>query len=243
MIANWLKHLGDISERDVSSIVQVVRPYSMVNDDGILFTILSAIEALRSERGGPIVECGVWKGGCSLAILLAQRQFFGRVIKPVYLLDSYEGLPPVQEVDGPLAVAYQANPGAPGFLDNCAASIEEVDTMLRSFGFANGADYHLIKGWFRDTVPVLAKGIDDEISVLRIDGDWYESVIDCLTHLEPKVAYGGTIILDDYYAWDGCAVATHEYLGTRKLSYRIRSMDQFAGAYFQKKHRDDPNFL
>jgi hypothetical protein len=50
------------------------------------------------------------------------------------------------------------------------------------------------------------------IAVLRLDADWYESTITCLTHLYPHIAPGGIVIIDDYKEWDGCARAVHEFL-------------------------------
>jgi hypothetical protein len=40
---------------------------------------------------------------------------------------------------------------------------------------------------------------------------------------------GGFVILD-YYTWDGCAVAAHEFLGSRRLSHRIESITGPGGA-------------
>src|SRR5207302_1030407 len=42
--------------------------------------------------------------------------------------------------------------------------------------------------------------------------------------LYDQVVEGGFIIFDDYYTWDGCATAVHEFLGQRGLSYRIESI-------------------
>ena len=44
----------------------------------------------------------------------------------------------------------------------------------------------------------------------------------CLNELVPQVVDGGVVILDDYYTWDGCPRAVHEYLASRDLPYKIR---------------------
>ena len=46
---------------------------------------------------------------------------------------------------------------------------------------------------------------------------------------------GGVVILDDYYAWDGCARATHDFLSRHDLPYRIRDIQGGGGAYFVKR--------
>ncbi|HNP99483.1 MAG TPA: TylF/MycF/NovP-related O-methyltransferase, partial [Bacteroidia bacterium] len=60
-----------------------------------------------------------------------------------------------------------------------------------------------------------------QISLLRLDGDWYESTYTCLEAFYPKVSDGGYIVIDDYYQWEGCAKAVHDYLSKHQLSDRI----------------------
>lgn len=224
-----------ISFETVLKIVNLTRPYTMVPDNSQYFNIISTVKAINDNRNGVFVECGTWKGGSSLAMLLAQREFFGEVKKPVYLLDSFEGLPPVDEIDGNSARAWQENKESPEYFDNCTASIEDVIVMLNKFDFVEG-DYHIIKGWFENTVPVLSEKIKDEkIALLRLDGDWYESTKVCLDHLMPIIEPGSIVIIDDYFAWDGCTVAVNEYLGVNKLPYRVRTIANNMGAYFYKE--------
>jgi O-methyltransferase len=56
-----------------------------------------------------------------------------------------------------------------------------------------------------------------------------------LDELAPCITDDGAIILDDYFAWDGCARATHDYLSRNSLAWRIRSMDKFYGAWMIKR--------
>jgi hypothetical protein len=216
----------------------------MVPEVGVRFTIEQAVRAVTQAVPGVMVECGVWRGGCSIAMLLAQREVLGHVERPVYLFDSFEGLPPAAESDGPLALQWQQNTGPDQSFDNCRATLDEVQSSLDSIGFTP-ADYRLIPGWFDDTMPRQADALaQSKIALLRLDGDWYESTKTCLEHLIPAVTENGVVIVDDYYAWDGCARAVHEYLGRHNLPYRIRSLPDFVGAYFVKKaYRDQPNAL
>lgn len=158
---------------------------------------------------GCVVECGVWRGGMSagMAAILRKKEFF--------LFDSFEGLPEAKEVDGKKALAWQQNTSGPTYYDNCAAGIEFATRALED----TGAKFHLIKGWFGETLP--KANFPEPISILRLDSDWYESTMDCLKNLYPFVATGGLIIMDDYYTWDGCARAVHEYLADNALTTRI----------------------
>jgi hypothetical protein len=50
-----------------------------------------------------------------------------------------------------------------------------------------------------------------QISVLRLDTDWYESTRKELEVLYPRLSIGGVLIIDDYGHWAGCKKATDEY--------------------------------
>jgi len=164
---------------------------------------------------GAVVECGVWRGGMigGMATLLGTRRSY-------VLFDSFEGLPPVREVDGPAAARWQASTDSSDYFDNCAAP----ETFAReAMGRAHVAEPILIKGWFDKTVPNFqAPG---PIDVLRLDGDWYDSTMTCLQGLYDQVRPGGIIIIDDYMQWDGCARALHDFLSERSARERICSLE------------------
>ncbi len=161
---------------------------------------------------GCIVECGTWKGGMLAGIaevLGPDRHYFG--------FDSFEGLPSAKEVDGETALTWQSNTTAVGYFDNCSASREEAERALLRSGARHVT---FIKGWFENTLPGWTA--PEPIALLRLDGDWYESTMTCLTHLIPQMAPGGLVLVDDYYTWDGCAKAIHDWLSRNQLPIRIR---------------------
>ncbi len=231
---------GPIPAQALDAIIQRVDEYSMVHESGVRFAAESVVSLINDKVPGDVVECGVWRGGSAFAMLLGQREVFGRVERRLHLLDSFEGLPPVTERDGELAKEWQEGGQPDKFFENCAAVVDELHATLTQMGFAD-SDYEVVKGWFDDTVPPLAKQLADTgISMLRLDGDWYDSTMVCLRHLEPLVSEGGIIIIDDYYAWDGCARAVHDYLSEHDLPYRIKSLYNNYGAYMVKlKGRKD----
>jgi len=161
---------------------------------------------------GSIVECGVWRGGmiAGVAELLGKDRNY-------FLFDSFEGLPPAKEIDGYAANAWQNDKNSPLYLDNCKAEMSFAEKAMKMSGAKN---FKLIKGWFSDSLPKYS--FDEKIAILRLDGDWYDSTIDCLTSLYDKVNKGGVIIIDDYYVWDGCSKAVHDYLSKKGLTAKIR---------------------
>lgn len=172
---------------------------------------LELVERFKDIKGC-VIECGVWRGGMTAAI----SEIFGKQRK-YYLFDSFEGLPDVKEIDGKAANDWQNNKEGAFYFDNCTAEIEYAEKSMK---LSLAPNYEIIKGWFSEVLPEIK--INEEIALLRLDGDWYESTMDCLIHLYPKVIIGGVIIIDDYYMWDGCAKAVHDYFSINNITARIR---------------------
>ena len=162
---------------------------------------------------GAIVECGTWKGGmiAGIAYLLGQNREY-------VLFDSFEGLPEAKEIDGSKAKAWQTEKNEKDYYDNCKASEEEAKEAMRRAGINNP---YINKGWFNETLPNIK--FKAGIAILRMDADWYDSTMEILRNLFFQVNKGGVIIIDDYYYWEGCTKAVHDFLSTHKLSEKIRT--------------------
>ena len=78
----------------------------------------------------------------------------------------------------------------------------------------------IVAGWFEATLPHMR--LDDGIALLRLDADWYESTTTCLENLYHRLAPGGLLVVDDYYTWDGCARALHDFLARHEPTARVR---------------------
>lgn len=227
---------AEMESSKIKEIIEKVRDHSMVHETGIEFTIASVLYTIKQDIPGVFVEFGTWRGGCSVAMLLAQRAFFGRVLRPVYMFDSFEGLPRVSDKDGPLAEEYQRGVDLDNFRDNCRAAQEDLEELLSNNGFSVG-EYFIERGWFSDTVSIYRSQFEQEhIAILRLDGDWYDSTEIPLQGCCPSVSEEGIVIIDDYYAWDGCARATHDYLSNNDFCYRIKSLPYNFGGYFIKRN-------
>jgi len=159
---------------------------------------------------GAVVECGTWKGGMIAGIATLFKDD-----RDYYLFDSFEGLPVAQDIDkdrgGQLGKTWQAKPST--------NNLRAEESFAQRAMLISGARYvHIIKGWFNETLP---KYNGQPIAILRADGDWYESTMDVLANLYPYVVKGGLIILDDYYYWEGCAKAVHDFLSRNQLADKI----------------------
>lgn len=177
-----------------------------------------AIEtALKENIPGDVIECGVWRGGCSIymsAVLQANKSD-----RTLWLADSFEGLPK------PNAVKYPADKGDTLYQrEFLSVPIETVKENFRRFGLLSDS-VKFLKGWFKDTLPVAPI---KQIAVLRADGDMYESTIDILANLYWKVSPGGFVIIDDYYNWQNCRQAVTEFRERNKIKSTLVPIDRDA---------------
>jgi O-methyltransferase len=180
------------------------------------------------DISGCIIECGVWRGGMIAGLF--------RVLGPerdYYLFDSFEGLPPAGPIDGTAAIQYQQDKNSPHYHDNCTAP---PDFARRAMEMVGAHRYHLEPGFFIDTLPSFEP--EQPVALLRLDADWYDSTMVCLRYLFDRVTTGGIIILDDYYTWDGCSRALHDFLSERKATERVRST--IGGVCFLVKRAQPP---
>jgi O-methyltransferase len=190
-------------------LYRAYREYTMAGA-GIFWRNLLIVDERRHVKGC-VVECGVWRGGMSAGmahVLGPDREYF--------LFDSFEGLPAATPRDGEQAKQWQEDTSSPTYYDNCRAPIEFAERAMKLSGAPN---YRLVKGWFEDTLPAFVPPCP--IAVLRLDGDWYESTMIALESLFKHLARDGIVIVDDYYAWDGCSRAVHDFLSRHQMTTRI----------------------
>ena len=162
---------------------------------------------------GDFVECGVAAGNNLAAMSLAGRHGFG--------FDSFEGIPWAGENDDqqPGMVSKTTNKG----LSSSGITVhskENVELDMKKWGITN---YTLIKGWFQDTMPLFPHR---PISVLRLDGDLYDSTMTSLIYLYPMLSKGGILIMDDWNL-SGCRKAFYDYFGHIKEVLSPRDEEYF----------------
>jgi hypothetical protein len=181
-------------------------------------------QVLEDAVPGDLIETGVWRGGDAIFMraLLKVHRITDRT---VYVADSFEGLP------APDLEKYPDDSFSDLHLrDDLAISVEEVKANFRRFGLL---DDHVtfVKGWFKDTLPALAS---HTWSIVRLDGDLYESTMDGLRNLYPTLSPGGFLIVDDYGAYEACRKAVHDYRDEVGSTEEIQVIDRF-GAFWRKQ--------
>jgi hypothetical protein len=192
--------------RNNNKIYDIVKPYTMTSRERVENLLKLVYEVDDKNIEGSLVECGVWKCGMLGVMSLANTKN-----RNVYGFDSFEGLPAPQENDGNTAIGWEGT---------LKVSLQEACINLKNMG----ANASLIKGFFNDTLRNYKQQIG-KISVLRLDGDWYESTMTCLDELYDLVSPGGFIIIDDYGHWEGCRKATDDFRAKRNIFSTMNQSD------------------
>src|SRR5205814_1706959 len=108
--------------------------------------------------------------------------------------------------------------------------VEQLKDNFARFGLLDD-QVEFVPGRFRDTLPALS---DRVWSVVRLDGDLYESTINALDSLYSQLSPGGYLIVDDYGALDQCRQAVHDYRSAHAIEEEIHAIDG-TGVYWQKE--------
>lgn len=172
-------------------------------------THLVCMDAINKGVDGDFVECGVAAGNNFGAMVLAAKNPGPRRLERMrhcWGFDSFEGIPWKSDKDDQQPGFSEPPKTMEGKSSGVSAhTIENVRADLKKWECGYG--YDLIKGWFNDTLP---KAEVEKISVLRLDGDLYESTLTSLVYMFPKLSVGGHLIIDDW-SLAGCRIAIDEF--------------------------------
>lgn len=175
---------------------------------------------IREKIPGDLIETGVFRGGACVLMRAVLEAYEDRERK-VFVADSFQGFPLEA-----LRARGIANP------KEMQQSVPDLDEVKKVFEIYHLLDDQVVflPGWFSDTLP---EAEIDQLAVLRLDSDFYESTWECLEMLYPKVSPGGFVIVDDYYAFDECRAAVKEYRKAHQIQDYVERIDA-VGVYWRK---------
>jgi Macrocin-O-methyltransferase (TylF) len=163
-----------------------------------LVSLRQCVESLLADGvPGDLIETGVWRGGACILMrgVLAAWEATDR---KVYVADSFEGLPAASLSDD---AAYLHDDST------LAVGLDAVKANFDRYGLLDD-QVVFTTGWFKDSLPPLR---GHNWSLVRLDGDMYESTKDAITALYPDLSVGGYLIVDDYRTYESCRRAIDEY--------------------------------
>jgi len=184
----------------------------------------SLIEIIAHENiPGDLIETGVWRGGASIFMKGVLRAL-GIKQRLLWVADSFQGLPP------PNSALYPQDKDE--FLHTIsflASSEDEVRSSFERYGLLDD-DVRFLRGWFSETLPTLK---DQQWSLIRLDGDLYESTMVGLECLYPNLSRGGFCVIDDYGCLPCCQKAVDDFRAHYRVDEPMVEID-WTGRFWRK---------
>ena len=171
---------------------------------------------------GDFMETGVWRGGACI-MMRAVLKAHGITGRRVIAADSFKGLPPPSE-----GVVADIGSNLHDFLE-FSVSLDEVKSAFYRYGLLD-SQVVFLEGLFKDTLPTAPV---QQLAVLRLDGDMYESTMDGLSNLYEKLSPGGSLIVDDYFLFKAHRQAVDEYRVRLEIADPIVRIDEYGGFWIK----------
>src|SRR3954451_25049748 len=193
------------------AIIEAALPHTMTGPARLQALVDAVRYCVARDIPGAFAECGVWRGGSVLAIILTLQQL-GADDRDLWLYDTFEGMTEptehdVSPVEAPALDSWRAAGGRPYPELFSDFGEDEVRRTLAATGY-DERRLHFVAGRVERTLPEHAP---DRLALLRLDTDWYESTRAEMEHLYPRLAAGGVLIVDDWGHWEGARRAVDEY--------------------------------
>jgi len=217
---------SDISE-EFGRLCRELEPYTMTRKLRMYALYQAVHHVVHNRIPGDFVECGVWRGGSSM---LAARTFLqlGESSRKLYLYDTFGGMSEPTDVDvsikGEDARTLWKNSRKGDISTWCYCPVGEVQENLYSTGYTK-KNVVFVKGKVEDTIP---GEMPEQICILRLDTDLYESTYHELVHLYPRLSRSGILILDDYHYWQGAKKAVDRYFKEQGQPVFLHRIDNSA---------------
>ncbi len=181
-------------------------------------------DVLRDGVPGDLIETGVWRGGATI-FMRAVLAAYGDPARVVWVADSFAGLPKPD----PLKTPQDAGDTQWAFSAELAVPLDAVKANFARYGLLDDRVRFLV-GWFKDTLPAAPI---ERLAVMRLDGDMYESTMDALEALYPKLSPGGYVIIDDFGALENCRAAVRDFRARYGIEDPIEQID-WTGVYWRR---------
>ena len=180
-------------------------------------------DIIAKKIPGDFIETGVWRGGATI-FMKALLKSEGITNRNVWVADSFEGLPCPNEDKFP-----DDKKSTLHNLYQLAIPVETVKNNFKKYGLLD-SKVKFLKGWFKNTLPTALIG---RLALIRLDGDMYESTMDGLVNLYPKLSKGGYIIIDDWGCVEACKHAVIDFRKKFGIKDKIIKID-WTGVFWKK---------
>ncbi|MFA7278911.1 MAG: TylF/MycF/NovP-related O-methyltransferase [Sterolibacterium sp.] len=165
-----VEHIKTLEDASQHAVAPVIKPVALIAGPR-LDSLLTLLNGVK-HLDGAVAELGVYRGGTLKAMAESAPE------KTCYGFDTWEGLPADRWTEGD-------NP-APGAL---------ADVSFSAVSKAMPDNCRLVQGIF----PQSAAGIDAKFCLVHLDFDYFQSTVDAIEWLRPRMVSGGIIVFDDWH--------------------------------------------
>jgi len=219
-VKGTLSHMQDMIRKDQEfmEIYSFVKDYTMTSIEKIYALYQSVKYIITNNIPGDFVECGVWRGGSAMAMALTLKTLGAE--RDIYLYDLF-GAPvletlKVEDYKGDIEVVEEGEQP-----ELWKVSLAEVKNNLKTTGYPDGR-FVFAEGPVEKTLPLI---LPSQISLLRLDTDFYESTYLELKYLYPKLSFNGVLIIDDYGQYFECKRAVDQFFDENRTHVLLNRID------------------
>jgi hypothetical protein len=211
------EHSWTFEDHEFKRIWDRASPYTMISPERGYALYLATRHIIENQIPGAFVECGVWRGGSAMIIVLTLKAL-GITGRDVIVCDSFNGMTKPSKSDSDhggmsgAALLEKDVVTRENSLVGAIASEEEVSANIQSCGYSPRR-IRLIRGDVRQTLSYSQTG---PIALLRLDTSCYDSIRAEMVELYPRVVEGGVVLIDNYGHWAGARRAVDEYFSEQK---------------------------
>lgn len=219
------KKFPEDMDREFEEIYKKCKEYTMTSIERMYALYKSVEYVVNSKIPGDFVECGVWKGGSSMVIahsLLKMKE----MDRKIYLYDTFAGMskPGQKDIrisDSLPVIKIWEKKERKNYNEWDFSPLSEVEKNMFSTGYPRN-NIIFAKGKVEETIP---RTIPDQIALLRLDTDWYESTCHELNCLFPLLSVNGVLIIDDYGHYAGAKEAVDKYFKKNNIPILLNRID------------------
>jgi hypothetical protein len=164
------------------------------------------IDVIRRGIPGDLIETGTWRGGACI-LMRAICRVYQQTDRTIWAADSFQGHPPTN----PALYPADQRPGL--WRPFYQVPLDQVKKNFERYGLL-GDQVKFLAGWFKDTLPAAPI---EKLALMRLHGDLYESTMDSLVNLYPKLSAGGYVIVGDYILLASKAAVT-DFRASRNIT-------------------------
>lgn len=153
-----------------------------VSEKEITVVLRELSSVLESNIPGDVVEFGCFMGTTSVHI---QKSLLKKEDRTFHVYDSFEGLPEKTIED--------LSPAGEHFKKG--ELLATKSQFIKNFKQAGLPLPHIHKCWFSE---LTASDLPEKIALAFLDGDYYDSILDPIKLIWPRLQLGAVVVIDDY---------------------------------------------